>query len=492
MNFGVHTLKIFPPHRYLLTSRSMMEREVSKLAAEAGAALVELLEQRMPPAFRRAYEAENGEELAGTRARVAELEARVAELERRQTADAEAVRALDARARRCEECVARIGEEFNRVQQEHRLWMGSDKDAIGNLLRSITSAERVAAILLHGGAAGDECLEAAAGMQGAAVADDQLWAEQHASMAIDCEKALPCQPPAARCPLPLPDLPAACRRQDSAAADGRAAHSPPRTGALLGAGGGAGGTGGHGGRHDEPGPSELVGAEPGSDEPCDAASEGRHDGNRKRGRERQIASRAEAVDRARSGRKASRGEGGRKLSLSSKRKSDRSQADLLSSSPPRSICSQQSSISSGRSFTRASPTKQPAGHERGKRYVSFSAEEEGDSKRCGGQQTQRGQSGDHALAAAFPGVEPAGSNSKDTRCALDGSVEEVLDSSGVTTDGEGAKHEMAKHNEDEIIEVRAGLALRTSRPCILYLSRIHPACLCCILGVTVGVPLTKP
>ena len=146
---------------------------------------------------------------------------------------AEAARALDARARRCEDGVTRIGEEFNRVQQEHRLWMGSDKDAIGNLLRSITSAERVAAILLRGGAAGDECPETAAGLQGAAVADDQLWAEQQASMAIDCEKALPCQPPAARCPLPLPDLPAACRRQDGAAADGRAAHSPPRTGALL-------------------------------------------------------------------------------------------------------------------------------------------------------------------------------------------------------------------------------------------------------------------
>jgi len=448
---------------------------VSKLAAEAGAALVELLEQHMPPAFRRAYEAENGAELAGARARVAELEARVAELERRQAADAEAARALDARARRCEDGVTRIGEEFNRVQQEHRLWMGSDKDAIGNLLRSITSAERVAAILLRGGAAGDECPETAAGLQGAAVADDQLWAEQQASMAIDCEKALPCQPPAARCPLPLPDLPAACRRQDGAAADGRAAHSPPRTGALLG------GTGGHGGCHEEPGPSELVGAEPGSDEPCDAASEGRHDGNRKRGRETQIASRAEAVDRARSGRKASRGEGGRKLSLSSKRKSDRSQADLLSSSPPRSICSQQSSSSSGRSFKRASPTKQPAGYERGKRYVSFGAEEEGDSK-SGGQQTQRGQSGDHELAAAFAGVKPAGSNSKDTRCALDGSVEEVLDSSGVTTDGEGAKHERAKHNEDEIIEVTAGFALRKSCPCIFHLSRIHSACLCCILG----------
>ena len=286
-----------------------MEREVSKLAAEAGAALVELLEQRMSPAFRRAYEAENGAELAGARARVAELEARVAELERRQAADAEAARALDARARRCEDGVARIGEVLNRVQQEHRLWMGSDKYAIGDLLRSITSAERVAASLLRGGAAGDEYPETAAGLQGDAVADDQLWVEQQASMAIDCEKALPCLPPASRCPLPLPDLPVACRRQDGAAADGRAAHSPPRTGALLGAGGGAGGAGGYGGRHDEPGPSELIGAENGLKEPCDAASEGGHDGNRKRDRERQSASGAEAVDRARSGRKASRGEG---------------------------------------------------------------------------------------------------------------------------------------------------------------------------------------
>jgi len=467
-----------------------MQKEVSKLAVEVGEAMVELLEQRMPPAFRRVYEAENGAELACARARVAELEARVAELESRQAADAEAARALDARARRYEEGVVRIGEEFNRVQQEHRLWMGSDRDAIGNLLRSITSAERVAASLVHGGAAGDEYPEAAAGFQGVPVADDHLWADQQASMAIDCEKALPFQPPAARCPLP--DLPNTCRRQNDAAANGCAVHSPPRTGALRGAGGGAGGAGGHGGRHEEPGPSRLIGAEPCSDEPCDAASEGRHVGNRKCDRERQSASRAGAVDRARSGRKASRGEGGRKLSLSSKRKSDRSHADHLSSSPPRSICSQQSSSSSGRSLTRASPTKQPAAHECGKRYVSFGAEEEGDSKRCGGQQTQRGPKSDHQLAAAFAGVEPAGSNSKDTRCALDGSVEEVLDSSGVTTDSEGAKRERAKHKEDEIIEVTAVLALCTSCPCILHLSRIHLARLCCILGVTVGVCGSKP
>ena len=58
-----------------------MQKEVSKLAVEVGEAMVELLEQRMPPAFRRVYEAENGAELACARARVAELEARVAELE---------------------------------------------------------------------------------------------------------------------------------------------------------------------------------------------------------------------------------------------------------------------------------------------------------------------------------------------------------------------------------------------------------------------------
>ena len=68
-----------------------MQKEVSKLAVEVGEAMVELLEQRMPPAFRRVYEVENGAELSCARARLADIEARVAELERGH-AD---VRALD-------------------------------------------------------------------------------------------------------------------------------------------------------------------------------------------------------------------------------------------------------------------------------------------------------------------------------------------------------------------------------------------------------------
>jgi hypothetical protein len=440
-----------------------MDRAASELTdavgAAVGAAVNAALAQRAGGLLAQACASVHNAELQDARARAVELEARMAALERQHAADNAAAQArlaqahaegaaLTERARRCEEGAARILEELNRAQQGHRLWRGSGAGAVDKLLQAIRAAELLAAGLAGGEAAGDECprpAAAAARAHAAAPADDEPWGEQQASMAIECEKALPCQPPAARCPLSVPDV---CHRQGGA--DERAARSP---GALQRGDGGAGGREGHGGRRHEAGRSEqLVGAELGSRVPRDASRE-RLDGGRKRDKDgKQRASQDEAGDRVRSKeRKTSRGEGGGKLSLASRRKSSRSPADNLSSGPSQNT-SQQSSSSSGRSCMGASPHKQTGVHERGKGRVVFSTQRDADSKSvaCGEQQARHGQSNDHRPCAAPAQKEPAGRNEKD---ALECRDKEALDTSSATIDGGGTQSELAKHNGDEVSEV---------------------------------------
>ena len=310
-----------------------------------------------------------GDQSTAKAAQIASLEEKIAALERARADDAEAFARLEKQnaenAQASQLCLRRIVAELDKAQKDYCLWTGRDKDAIDNLLRCIKVAQQIASCQ-------DECTAKCSAMPAAddtreSVSGDLQW-EQQASMALECEKALPFDYTAG----PSLDLNNTAGQQEHE----MHGHCLLRTCSRTCVEGDARKESQvdrwqeHVQRHDEVGPchlwkddkdrgrkkiSNILANKPQAEEQP----------RRKEGKESKVASAATIKRRTHSkGRQVLRSEGGSKLSLSnSKHISKKIPAESGSSSPHESCVSQGSSRSSSRSIPTRSPVKQAGAHQ---------------------------------------------------------------------------------------------------------------------------------